>query len=302
MRFRRREGAAGLSGSAHDGSGLSRREILAGGIGTGALIALPDLDLSGHSAVRPAVSGRDAFRYAFLYGLPDPGTSPGASVVAVMCPASRSAPRHAPVPVATKLAAAPVSSPDQTTTALATMDKVDNGARVTLTLIDTASAAIAEQGSVTVSRRPRWREYSRYAGLRPWLNDYRPGPGHHGASEQAPDTQGAPGRRRRDEPVGDNLEVASCAGLFRPAQRLRHRTISPFRRAVSRIVHCGRQQLRSVAVDDQGTAARRSRRDPEPGAAVPGERFPPGFGEGQVFRTSPCAMASRGAGRHASER
>ena len=154
MRFRRREGAAGLFGSARDGSGLSRREILAGGIGTGALIALPDLDPSGRSGVRPAASGRDAFRYAFLYGLPDPAASPGASVVAVMCPASRSAPRHAPVPVATKLAAAPVSSPDQTTTALATVHNVDDGARVTLTLIDTASAAIAEQGSVTVAGVP----------------------------------------------------------------------------------------------------------------------------------------------------
>jgi hypothetical protein len=154
MRFRRREGAAGLFGSARDGSGLSRREILAGGIGTGALIALPYLDPGGRSGVRPAVSGGDAFRYAFLYGLPDPATSPGASVMAVMCPASRSAPRHAPVRVATKLAAAPVSSPDQTITALATVHKVDDGARVTLTLIDTASAAIAQQGSVTVAGVP----------------------------------------------------------------------------------------------------------------------------------------------------
>jgi len=161
MRLRRREGAAGLLGSARDGSGLSRREILAGGIGTGALIALPDLGLSGRSAVRAAASGWPANRYTFLYGLPDPGASPGASVVAVRCPAPRSAARSArsalraaPVRVAAKLAAAPVSSPDQATTALTTVHKVEDGATVTLTLIDAASAAIAEQGSVTVDGVP----------------------------------------------------------------------------------------------------------------------------------------------------
>ncbi|MGH3196855.1 MAG: hypothetical protein ACRDOH_08875 [Streptosporangiaceae bacterium] len=62
--------------------------------------------------------------------------------------------RHAPVQVATKLAAAPVSSPDQATTALATVHGVDDGARVTLTLIDAASAAIAQQGSVTLAGVP----------------------------------------------------------------------------------------------------------------------------------------------------
>ena len=154
MRSWRREGAASPLGSARDGFGLNRREILAGGIGAGALIALPDLGLSRHSSARPAASDGAAFRHAFLYGTPDPGSSPGASVVAVMCPASRSAPRHGPVKVATNLAAAPVSSPDQTTTALTTVHRVDDGARVTLTLIDAASAAIAQQGSVTVTGVP----------------------------------------------------------------------------------------------------------------------------------------------------
>ncbi len=158
MRSRKREGAVSPFGSARDGFGLSRREILTGGIGAGALIALPDLGLSGHPGTRPAVSDGAAFRYAFLYGTPDPGSAPGASVVAVMCPAARSgarlARRHAPVQVATKLAAAPVSSPDQATTALATVHGVDDGARVTLTLIDAASAAIAQQGSVTVADVP----------------------------------------------------------------------------------------------------------------------------------------------------
>ncbi len=154
MRSWRREGAASPIGSARDGFGLNRREILAGGIGAGALIALPDLGLSGHSGTRPVVSDGAAFRHAFLYGTPDPVASPGASVVAVMCPASRSAPRHGPVNVATNLAAAPVLSPDQATTALTTVHRVEDGARVTLTLIDAASAAIAQQGSVTVTGVP----------------------------------------------------------------------------------------------------------------------------------------------------
>lgn len=158
MRSRRREGAASPLGSARDGLGLSRREILTGGIGAGALIALPDLGLSGHPHTRPAASAAATSQYAFLYGTPDPESSPGASVVAVMLPAARSAARlarrPAPVQVATKLAAAPVSSPDQATTALATVHEVDGGARVTLTLIDAASAAIAKQGSVTLAGTP----------------------------------------------------------------------------------------------------------------------------------------------------
>ena len=154
MRSWRRDGAAGPLGSARGGFGFNRREILAGGIGAGALIALPDLGLSGHSGARPAVSDGSTFRHAFLYGTPDPEAAPGASVVAVMCPASRSAPRHGSVQVATNLAAAPVLSPDQVTTALTTVHRVDDGARVTLTLIDAASAAIAQQGSVTVAGVP----------------------------------------------------------------------------------------------------------------------------------------------------
>ncbi len=60
----------------------------------------------------------------------------------------------APVPVATRLAAAPVSSPDHATTALCTVETVAAGARVTLTLVDASSAAIAKQGSVTVPGVP----------------------------------------------------------------------------------------------------------------------------------------------------
>ena len=153
MRSLRRDGAARHVGAGREGSGLSRREMLAGGIGAGALIALPDLGLSGGSGEGPLKSGGSAYRHAFLYGMPDPGSAPAASLAAARYPVSRSPLPLDPVPVAVKLAAAPVSSPDQETTALATVDTVASGARVTLTLLDN-SAAITKQGSVTIPGVP----------------------------------------------------------------------------------------------------------------------------------------------------
>ncbi len=151
MRSRGRERSFG-AGS--DGLGLSRREVLTGGIGAGALLALPDLGMGGRLGARPGKSGRAALRYAFLYGTPDPGPAPSGSLVATMFPVSRAASPPAPVPVAIKLAAAPVSSPDQAVTALATVDMVHDGAKITLTLLDATSAAVAQQRSVTVPGVP----------------------------------------------------------------------------------------------------------------------------------------------------
>ena len=154
MRSRRQGNAVRSFGPGGDGFELSRREVLAGSIGAGAILALPDLS-GGRSGARPGKSGRPASWYAFLYGTPDPGLAPGGALVATMCPASRAALPHTPVPVAVKLAAAPVSSPDQTVTALATVDMVHDGAKVTLTILDASSAAVARQGSVTVTGVPR---------------------------------------------------------------------------------------------------------------------------------------------------
>ena len=158
MRSRRRGNAVTSLGPGGGGSGLSRREVLAGSIGAGALLALPDLGMGGRLGARPGKSGRAASRYAFLYGTPDPGPAPSGSLVATMCPAPRAGSRAAshptPVPVAIKLAAAPVSSPDQAVTALATVDMVNDGAKITLTLLDATSAAVAQQGSVTVTGVP----------------------------------------------------------------------------------------------------------------------------------------------------
>jgi hypothetical protein len=165
VRTRRRGNPVGSFGPGGDGAGISRRGVLAGGIGTGALVALPDLGLGGRPAGH-GFSGPAAMRYAFVYGTPGGDPAPGASLVAAMCPASPSASRAnprsvsraaaapAPVPLAIKLAAAPVSSADRATTALATVDMVHDGAKVTLTLLDATSAAFARQGSVTVTGVP----------------------------------------------------------------------------------------------------------------------------------------------------
>ena len=132
----------------------SRRHVLAGGIGAGALLALPDLGLGGRSGVRLSASDQAAFRYAFLYGTPDPGPASDGSLVAAICPASRAASRRASVPVAIKLAATPVSSPDQALTAATTVEMVHDGAKITLALLDATSATAARQASVTVTGVP----------------------------------------------------------------------------------------------------------------------------------------------------
>jgi hypothetical protein len=156
MRSRRRENPARLFGPRPGEPGLSRRAILSGGIGTGALLALPDLRLARRPAAQVSGTGGTAMRYAFLYGTGDADPAPGGSLVAAAIrPAARTASPLTPVPVAANLASAPVSSPDQTVIALAMVNMVSDGARITLTLLDAASATVAKQGSVTVPGVPR---------------------------------------------------------------------------------------------------------------------------------------------------
>ena len=72
--------------------GLSRREMLAGGAGAGALLALPDLSLASRPGAR---YGREAdlatpgSRYVLLYGTPESTPFPGGSVASALSPASR---------------------------------------------------------------------------------------------------------------------------------------------------------------------------------------------------------------------
>jgi hypothetical protein len=167
MRSRMR-GRSGRSYSpAGNGSGLGRRQVLAGGIGTGALLALPDLGLGGRPA-RADASNETSARYTFVYGTPDAGHAPSGTLAAATYPAAQAKSKtgaavspaavtlssRGSVPVAVNLAATPVSSPDQAVTAVATVAMEHEGAKVTLTLLDATSAKVAKQGSVTLKGVP----------------------------------------------------------------------------------------------------------------------------------------------------
>ena len=134
--------------------------MLAGGLGVGALIALPDPSLAGRLARSHSLPGADS-RYVLLYGMPESRPLAGGAVAWAPYPAprvwSRTAAKSiegrsiAARPVAAKLASTPVSSPDQTTVALVTVHTVAAGAKVTLALVDSASAVISKQGSLTIA-------------------------------------------------------------------------------------------------------------------------------------------------------
>jgi hypothetical protein len=153
MFSRRKTGAVGLPHS-----GLSRREVLAGGVGAGALLAFPVMSPGGSpgsgSAASTGSTASNGSWYAFLYGTPESSPFPGGSFMAAQSPASASSSAHAPFQLASTLAATPVTSPDQATVALATVDTTTHGAKVTLSLIDKATAAVSKQGSLTLTGVP----------------------------------------------------------------------------------------------------------------------------------------------------
>jgi hypothetical protein len=157
MRALQRARAAAPSraaGAADAAVRLSRREMLAGGIGVGALIAMPDLSLAGRAAgrsARSASSGSSGARYVLLYGTPEATTFPGGSVASALSPVSRATSVPAAKPVAAQLTSAPVASADQASVALVTVDAGPAGAKVTLTVVDAASALVSAQGSLTLT-------------------------------------------------------------------------------------------------------------------------------------------------------
>jgi hypothetical protein len=153
VRWPKRGIVADSSGMDRYERGLSRREVLVSGVGAGALLALPDL--GGGSGTRPVTSAKATSRLAFVYGTPAPGAAPSGSLAAAKSPVARTASSPGAVLVASGLAAAPVSSPDQAQMALATVDMVPDGAKVTLTLLDSASAAVDRQGSVILAGVPK---------------------------------------------------------------------------------------------------------------------------------------------------
>jgi hypothetical protein len=137
--------------------GVSRREVLAGGVGAGALIALPDLSMGSRSAAPSAGTGASAAsagsgaRFVLLYGTPETNSSSGESAATALSPTTRSGSLPAARPIAAQLAAAPVASPDQATVALVTVNPGTDATRVTLTLVDAATAEVTKQGSLTIT-------------------------------------------------------------------------------------------------------------------------------------------------------
>jgi hypothetical protein len=129
--------------------------MLVGGLGAGAVLALPDLSFAGRPASRSAAaaasaSTSSASRYVLLYGVPE-STSPGGSVAAAMSPAAKASNLPQPKSVAAQLAAIPVSSPDQSSVALVTVDSVSGGANVTLTLVNSTTSVVEKHGSVSIT-------------------------------------------------------------------------------------------------------------------------------------------------------
>lgn len=142
------------SGQVRSGaSGPSRRKVLAAGAGAGALLALPVMvPASRANAAVGSAASSDSW-YAFLFGVPESSPYPGGSFQAAKSPASVSSP-PAPYQVASKLASIPVLSPDATTVAVADVATASSGAKVTLTLMDKATAAVSKRGTLALAGLP----------------------------------------------------------------------------------------------------------------------------------------------------
>jgi hypothetical protein len=130
----------------------SRRKVLAGGIGAGVILALPVLGAEAMTGSGSATS-TDPW-YAFLYGTPESSPYPGGSFEAAQSPASASSSASTPFQLASKLAATPVVSPDQTTVALVTAGSGSAGATVTMSLVGKTTAATSKQGTLTLAGVP----------------------------------------------------------------------------------------------------------------------------------------------------
>ena len=137
--------------------------MLAGGVGAGALIALPDPLLALPGDKRPTRSPKPVMpgsQYVLLYGMPESGPPSGGSVAWAPYPearsrgpfpASRTRERLVAKSVATRIASTPVLSPDRATVALVTVQTAAVAAKVTLALVDAATAVISKQGSLTIT-------------------------------------------------------------------------------------------------------------------------------------------------------
>lgn len=125
---------------------LSRRAILKSSLGTAVLLAVPDLLL----AQPVGAAGANPRRHFYLYGVPAFAPTSAPSVHAGDAAGSRTG-AVGLTPVAEELAALPVKSQDGSAIALVTIGDRSLRTAITLTIVDTASGAIASRDTLQTS-------------------------------------------------------------------------------------------------------------------------------------------------------
>jgi multisubunit Na+/H+ antiporter MnhG subunit len=123
---------------------LSRRAILAGGVGTGVLVALPDVLTA--TPARAAATQASPPSHFFLYG--SPGSASAPALQGWRPPSARGAAAAPPRVIGSGLAARPARSADGATIAFPTVRSGPSGAEVTLTLVAAATAAIESSATL----------------------------------------------------------------------------------------------------------------------------------------------------------
>jgi hypothetical protein len=136
---------------------VTRRAVLAGSVGAAILIAVPLPAEAEAAAARrqtgePGAGLGSGTPRAFLYGIVQ-GSDPGPSLHAARSSARASALRS--TAIAANLASLPVRSPDQSTLAATTVTESSGGMTVTVSLLDTVSAAQVGSGNLTLPGLPR---------------------------------------------------------------------------------------------------------------------------------------------------
>lgn len=135
---------------------VTRRGLIGGSVGAAMLVALPRTPARAGQAAAPARAGLPASgqapagqapagRPVLIFGISDPGLSPGESVQLVR-PSSA-------VPVASRLAALPVQSPDGEALALVSVNETVP-ASVTVSIVASATAKLLQRATIAVPGTP----------------------------------------------------------------------------------------------------------------------------------------------------
>jgi hypothetical protein len=124
---------------------ISRRELLKGSIGVAVLIAVPQvLSNTVSAAALTQLTGSANQGFFYLYGIPDAVTAP--TLQAAHLPALESLNT-----VGTRLAALPVSSPDQSKLGLVAIEGADAAPAVRVTVVDKGSGQLVSTGTLAMA-------------------------------------------------------------------------------------------------------------------------------------------------------